>query len=261
VFKCKYENAEGLCGMSGTRCEKNACAGFYNKCSFCLNDCKQSNNVCKEENKFYAVRIGRIPGVYSKFTDCRHQTDGVANADYKIFYSFEEAAEYVKNGQAQKAVSASKKNETAKKETVESERKEAYAYVDGSYNQYTKTYGYGGFLVADSKHILKGCGKDPEMATMRNVAGELLGASVAIQMALKLGVKVLTIYYDYAGIEAWPTGKWQANKKGTIAYRDYCIRCQTKHGLKIKFKKVKGHSGIEGNEEADILAKQAVGLA
>jgi ribonuclease HI len=28
----------------------------------------------------------------------------------------------------------------------------------------------------------------------------------------------------------------------------------------ITFQKVKGHSGVEGNEEADRLAKEAVGL-
>jgi ribonuclease HI len=96
------------------------------------------------------------------------------------------------------------------------------------------------------------------MASMRNVAGEVLGSMAAIEKAVELGLAELTIYYDYMGIEMWATGTWKRNKKGTIAYYDYIQGIKDK--ITLHFVKVKGHSGVEGNEEADRLAKEAVGI-
>lgn len=135
-----------------------------------------------------------------------------------------------------------------------------YAYVDGSYNVATGVYGYGGFVVVSGvKHVVTGSGSDPEMASMRNVAGEILGSTAAIKKAIELGVKKLDIYYDYAGIEMWATGKWKRNKKGTVAYYDFIQSIKGK--IELNFRHVKGHSGIEGNDEADRLAKEACGIA
>ena len=135
------------------------------------------------------------------------------------------------------------------------------AYIDGSYNPRTETYGCGGFLVDHfgKKHIIQANGNDSKMCKMRNVAGEILGAKEAVRIAQKLKMKNLTIYYDYKGIESWITGRWKTNKKETKEYVDYMLKAMNA-GLNIYFKHIKGHSGNEGNEIADQLAKLAVGL-
>jgi ribonuclease HI len=137
-----------------------------------------------------------------------------------------------------------------------------YAFVDGSFNPTTKEYGYGGYLVdaIGVQHILQGKGNDPEMAKMRNVAGEILGAKAAVDKAQELGLKSLTIFYDYEGIAAWVLGRWQCKNKHTAGYKKYILDSIIKAGMHLSFTHVKGHTGIAGNEEADRLAKLAVGL-
>ena len=129
--------------------------------------------------------------------------------------------------------------------------------MDGSFNKATHTYGYGGFLVTDyEKYVLQGADNDAEMATMRNVAGEIKGAEAAVKKAIELGIKELVIYYDYMGIEMWATGAWKRNKAGTIAYHEYIMSVKDKIKLTFVSKRT---LRSRGHEEADKLAKQAVG--
>lgn len=44
---------------------------------------------------FYAVRIGRIRGVFRSWTDCAAQTDGFAGARYQGFNDSEKALQYL----------------------------------------------------------------------------------------------------------------------------------------------------------------------
>lgn len=136
------------------------------------------------------------------------------------------------------------------------------AYVDGSFNPKNDMYGAGVVMISPSGHRTthRYRGSEPDWAKMRNVAGEILGAMKAIELAFKTGMLVLTIYHDYEGIGAWPEGRWRCNNPITQQYADY-VNQMIANGMKITFHHVKGHSGVRENELADRLAREAVGLS
>ncbi|KAJ1912228.1 hypothetical protein H4219_005678 [Mycoemilia scoparia] len=56
---------------------------------------------------FYAVRQGRIPGIYSTWEECKSQVDGFPGARYKKFKTHEEASQFVNSSVANNKLSSS----------------------------------------------------------------------------------------------------------------------------------------------------------
>lgn len=196
--------------------------------------------------KYYAVREGRSPGIYNTWEECSKEVIGYKGAIYKKFTSYEEALNFM--------------NDIEKKDIqIEDELKEdeIIAYVDGSFSTDINTYSYGVVIISNNgKESFNGYDNNLDMAKMRNVSGELMGAIEAIKWAIERKKKRLYLHYDYAGIENWAKGNWKTNKEGTKAYKKFYDSIKGK--IDIQFIKVKAHSGVKYNEEADLLAKKAI---
>lgn len=135
-----------------------------------------------------------------------------------------------------------------------------HIYVDGSYSKESEEYAYGMVVVKSDEDIEKYSDKfkDPELVSMWNVAGEIMGACAAMQYAVDYNIKSITIFHDYEGISKWPLGEWKAKKEGTKAYVSFYN--EVAKTVDIRFKKVTGHSGDKYNDMADKLARGALGL-
>ncbi len=203
--------------------------------------------------KYYAVKAGRKPGIYTTWDDCQKQVTGYSNAAFKSFKTKAEAEAFI--GETIALPGDSKE----KDEGLDLSVADVVAYVDGSYDAKTNRFSYGCVIFYDGKeeHFSKEV-FDESLATMHNVAGEIKGAETAMRYAISKNAKSLAIYHDYEGIAKWCTGEWKANKDGTVAYRDYYR--SIKDRLDVTFVKVKGHSNDKYNDMADHLAKEAIGL-
>ena len=210
-------------------------------------------------NKYYAVRKGKVPGIFESWEACRDSVSGYPGAEFKSFIDRDSALEYLENRESV-GIHAT----TAEANDDASAKVKPYAYVDGSYNPETDLYGYGGFLVVPfsngsvGRYEFCGSGDNEEAGGMRNVAGEIKAAATAVLTAINMGLKSLTIYHDYTGISAWVDGTWQAKNKQTMAYADFMHEAM--NSIEISFVCVRGHTGVEGNEMADLLAKKGAGI-
>ena len=224
------------------------------------------------EKKYYAVKKGKITGVFNSWQECKDSVDGYPGAEYKGFKDLEEVKAYLGELYCLRFVEAADpvpKERFRKKDTELQERtEEAFAehkeqpeegwllaYVDGSYEDALKKYAFGCvFLLPDGRIFVEyGNGDDPQSLQHRNITGEMLGAMFAVQFARLNGFQGVEIRYDYEGIEKWVTGVWRSKTERTAEY----AKAMREWGKSIQllFSKVQAHSNIYYNELADKMAK------
>lgn len=197
------------------------------------------------KNNYYAVKVGREPGIYTSWNDCLAQVKNFSGNEYKGFVTKEEAESWL-NGENKTDISLSEIGEV-----------DAKYYVDGSYFDNYQVYGYSFYCdpTNGESYTFSGAGNNPDCLEQNNVAGEMIASMNAVKDAIAKGYNNIAIMYDYYGIEHFATGFWQPRTTLTTKYAEYMKSHLDRVG--IMFVKVKGHSGIEGNELVDDLAKKA----
>ncbi len=206
--------------------------------------------------KYYAVKKGKITGVFKSWAECRAAVEGYPGAEYKGFALLEEANAYLGHP-ATKAGTGAGTEGNSGAETYEDLPEEGclLAYVDGSYDDSLKKYAFGCvFLLSDGRIYTEfGNGDNEKSLQHRNVTGEMLGAMYAVKVAMLNNYKRLEIRYDYQGIEKWVTGEWRSRTELTQKYA-YAMRDWGRN-INIRFTKVAAHSNVYYNELADKMAK------
>src|SRR5699024_10347610 len=104
--------------------------------------------------KYYAVRKGRNPGIYTSWDSCLKEVKGFSGAIYKSFKTKAEAIAFLENSEKK----------------IEVDRDTVVAYVDGSFNLPAKTYGAGVVLIKDNDEEYFKKSYTDSYYTHRNVA-------------------------------------------------------------------------------------------
>lgn len=238
--------------------------------------------------KYYAVRQGRVPGVYTTWADCEKQVKGFGGAIYKSFPTEAEARAFVEDSGLSlsdymsannskpkssqdvksKSISSRSVSSTSRAQSKVSasvvkldftHRNHVVAYIDGSYNKGTNTVGAGGVIFLNgTRKTFSFPSTDERYTAFWNVSGELLAAMYVMKYAVDHGIPECSLYYDYMGIEMWATKRWKRNNALTQQYAAFYD--SIKNRVRVHFHKVAAHTGDTYNEMADVLAKKGAGI-
>jgi len=200
--------------------------------------------------KVYAVRKGKVTGLFSTWDECKEVISGYSGAEYRGFDSLDEAEAYLRG----EAVAISQGSREVIKRPIS--ENEVQVYTDGSCKNNVISVG---ICLRTYYKDLKFYGllNTTKYNNLNNIAGELIAVLAGVELAIQLKLTNIEVYYDYEGVEKWYTGEWNAKTELSIAYVGLLRNLVGVNNLNIQFFKVVHHSGVEGNVIADKMASRA----
>ena len=190
---------------------------------------------------YYAVRVGRVPGLYKTWPECESQVKSFPGAEFKKFPTLTEAKHYLNPSKTPSKASSSSSSETYK------------LFTDGGSRNNPGIAGCGAVLFKDQKKV----------ASSYKYLGNLISNNVAEYQALILGLIIaqiegattLEIFSDSALIVKQLQGKWQ------VIHPDMIILNEAAQKLLKNFESFKiKHIERSKNQEADLLSNLAMDL-
>ena len=227
----------------------------------------------RDKKKFYAVAVGKIPGIYTEWygdTGAEIQVKGVSGAIFRGFVTKKEAQEFFKQHAGKmpeklRATSHAKKKKSEagvnKKSTPVKPRLKdnlITIYTDGGCLNNPGPGGYG-VVIKNGKNTKELSGgyrltTNNRMELMACIAG-LSALEKPSSVILYSDSRYVVNGITKGWAERWRANGWMKSKKEKAVNPDLWEQlldlCE-KHD--VNFQWVKGHAGNEGNERCDRLA-------
>lgn len=205
--------------------------------------------------RFYAVRRGRVRGIFRSWSECKVEVEGVKGAEFRAFPDRDTAETYL-NG-------ANPRGTKRKREGI-------VIYTDGSRRGDPPQGGYGvWFGDGDTRNRAGPLAEFGLQQPVTNQRAELAAVKVALDVLDDEGVarhEPITVRTDSkyvincltTWVLRWERNNWLTSQGATVLNQDLIRpirKSLARREPHVHFEWVKGHSGVWGNEEADRLAR------
>lgn len=228
------------------------------------------------KNNYWVLLLkGEDAQIFTSWPECEKKLRNVSRAVCHGFPTEDEAMEFIAGKWRGKPISKEAgtwlegykakpgqlklDTELNKPELSSGEYPKYCAYVDGSYDPRSETYGFGVVFICDGKiDKFYGGGKEEDLVDMGCGAGELLACMEAIKHAETLGLPELTIIYD-SELISWAY-RGCGDEMLTQAAGQYMYDMREK--MEIEVMSIEGRAHMAGENSAKALAdKRANTLA
>ncbi|CAI2172721.1 5953_t:CDS:2 [Funneliformis geosporum] len=228
----------------------------------------------KSTSGFYAVRVGRLPGVYESWEECEKHIKNYPNAKFKKFTTLQEAEAFMKEGNVKKEAYLRKTSrQKIQKESLSipstqisnvGNRKSLRVWTDGSARSNGKDGARAGVGVYWGENDTRNVSERLPGPRQTNNRAEIMAVIRALETCPDNNVPLeirtdskYTINAYTSWIPRWEKNKWKSSKNKDVENQGLfqrLIKLTRARNADVTITYVPGHAGVYENEEADRLA-------